>query len=308
MRVSDDLENVGVDPLSYLDLSAPAGSSFGVTNITLRVNGREVEIAHVNGEPGAPVRVRFTDLWKPKEHRAIVTEYDLDPKLAGDGAVGAAADGFYITDPAAFPAWRPPFGVFVKADLRAHVARFPAGQLVAVVDGALVGGIASLILPRSIDALAPHTWIGVTDRGTFERHDPAGETLYLADVYVAARAWGHGVGRALYAELFALCRRLGASRVVGGGRLYSYVDAPAELTAEAYIAGVVRGERRDRVLESQLRAGFQVRGVLREYLHDWRSRHCASLIVWDNPDRETTALAVRPHEAEPGTGNRNREV
>jgi hypothetical protein len=121
MRVSDDLENVGVDPLSYLDLSAPAGSSFGVTNLTLRVNGREVEIARVNGEPGAPVRVRFTDPWKPKEHRAIVTEFDLDPELGGDGAVGASADGFYITDPAAFPAWRPPFGVFVKADLRAHV-------------------------------------------------------------------------------------------------------------------------------------------------------------------------------------------
>jgi GNAT superfamily N-acetyltransferase len=191
--------------------------------------------------------------------------------------------------------------VFAPADLRAHAARFPAGQLVAEADGELVGGIASLILPRSIDALAPHTWIGVTDHGTFERHDPTGDTLYLADIYVAARAWGRGVGRALYAELFALCRRLGTSRVVGGGRLYSYVDAPADLTAEAYIAGVVRGELRDRVLESQLRAGFQVRGVLRGYLHDWRSRHCASLIVWDNPDRELcTTAAAEPTPARHG--------
>jgi Peptidase family M1 domain len=121
IRVSDDLENIGIGPLSYLDVNTPAGSSFAVTNLTSRVNGRAVETVRVNGEPDAPVRVRFTDSWKPKENRTIVTEYDLDPKLVGDGAVSASADDFYITDPDAFPTWRPPFGVFVNADLRAHV-------------------------------------------------------------------------------------------------------------------------------------------------------------------------------------------
>jgi hypothetical protein len=49
------------------------------------------------------------------------------------------------------------------------------------------------------------------------------------------------------------------------------------------------------VLESQLRAGFTVRGVLPGYLHDWRSRHCATLIVWENPNRVTAAATARPH-------------
>jgi GNAT superfamily N-acetyltransferase len=178
--------------------------------------------------------------------------------------------------------------VFDAALLAGHLARFPEGQLVALDGDRAVGGIATLVLPDAINPLAPHTWIGVTDYGTFERHDPAGATLYLADIYVHPDAWGRGVGRALYAALFELCRQRGHARVVGGGRMHSYVDAPADMTPDAYIAEVIAGRRRDRVLESQLRAGFEVRGVLPRYLHDWRSRHHATLIVWDNPDRVRT--------------------
>lgn len=175
--------------------------------------------------------------------------------------------------------------VFTVDQLRAHRERFPEGQIVAIVDGKLVGAITTFIPPKDFDPLSQHTWMGITDAGTFARHDPRGDTLYLADIYVAKVAWGTGVGPALYAELFALCRRLGLANVVGGGRMYSYVDAPADLAPKEYVAQVLRGERKDRVLNSQLRAGFRVRGLLQDYLHDWRSRHWATLIVWDNPDR-----------------------
>ena len=174
--------------------------------------------------------------------------------------------------------------VSTEAQLRAHSAQFPEGQLVAVRDGALVGAITTFIPPRAFDPLQPHTWMGITDAGTLARHDPGGTTLYLADIYVDRAAWGAGVGKALYAALFALCRRLGLANVVGGGRLYDFVDAPAELGVAEYVADVVRGTRRDRVLLSQLRAGFRVHGLIPGYLHDWRSRHWATLIVWDNPE------------------------
>jgi predicted N-acetyltransferase YhbS len=182
--------------------------------------------------------------------------------------------------------------VFAADHLRHHLQRFPAGQLVAEHDGRIVGAIATLIPPRELDVMSQHTWLGITDSGTFERHDPGGNTLYLADVYVHPDAWGLGVGRALYAALFALCRRLGLVNVVGGGRLYDFVDADEQLSPQDYVAQVVRGERRDRVLVSQLRAGFIVRGLLHGYLHDWRSRHVATLIVWDNPDRVSRAPSV----------------
>jgi GNAT superfamily N-acetyltransferase len=184
--------------------------------------------------------------------------------------------------------------VFDEAQLRGHATVFPHGQLVAELDGKIAGAIATMIVPRAIDATQQHTWMGVTDGGTFVRHDPEGDTLYLADVYVAEAAWGRGVGRALYEALFALCRELRLKRVVAGGRLYDYDEWADEMTPHAYVDAVVRGELKDRVLVSQLRAGFSVRGVLTNYLHDWRSRHFASLLVWENSAAtETTAPRSR---------------
>ena len=173
--------------------------------------------------------------------------------------------------------------VFDESQLLGHTTVFPRGQLVAELDGKIAGALATMIVPRAIDPLAQHTWMGVTDGGTFVRHDPEGDTLYLADIYVAESAWGRGVGRALYEALFTLCRELGSKRVVAGGRLYDYDAHAATMSPHAYVDAVVRGELKDRVLISQLRAGFTVRGVLANYLHDWRSRHFASLLVWENP-------------------------
>src|SRR4051812_19160449 len=113
---------------------------------------------------------------------------------------------------------------------------FPEGQILAEPaepPGAPpVGAIATLITPRTMDPLAPHTWYEATDRGRFSNHDPFGHTLYLADVYVDPAAWGKGVGAALYQELFALCRRLALARVVAGGRLWGYPEYAPSLTAE----------------------------------------------------------------------------
>jgi hypothetical protein len=56
------------------------------------------------------------------------------------------------------------------------------------------------------------------------------------------------------------------------------------MTAEAYVASVLRGELLDRVLGSQVKAGFAIRGVLPNYLKDPRSLDCATLLEWVNPE------------------------
>lgn len=179
--------------------------------------------------------------------------------------------------------------VFDDAQMAAHVAVFPEGQIVVESDGVVVGAIATLVLP-SARVLAPHTWIDATSHGTFARHDPASDALYLADVYSDPEARGRGVGRALYDALFSLCRRKRLARVVAGGRLWGYHEVAHEVTPETYVSEVVRGLRHDRVLTPQLRAGFSVRGVLADYLDDWRSGHFASHLVWTNTD----AVSLRP--------------
>jgi GNAT superfamily N-acetyltransferase len=174
--------------------------------------------------------------------------------------------------------------VWSVAQLRLHIARFPEGQIVAELNGTPMGAISTFIVARNRDPLAQHTWLEITDEGTFASHDPQGETLYLADVYVDPEAWGTGVSKSLYAALFALCRRLGRKRVVAGGRLWGYHEYEARMTPEEYVDRVLRGEIRDRVLGSQVRAGFAVRGVLKGYLKDPRSRDYATLLEWVNPE------------------------
>jgi hypothetical protein len=83
--------------------------------------------------------------------------------------------------------------------------------------------------------------------------------------------------------LFDLCRRLKLARVVAGGRLWDYHEHAGVISPEEYVAEVVSGERRDRVLTPQLRAGFSLAGILPGYLEDWRSHDFASHLVWRNP-------------------------
>ena len=177
--------------------------------------------------------------------------------------------------------------VFDASQLRAHGHVFPEGQIVAEESGSIIGAIATLIVGSGA-ALEPHAWTDITSFGTFACHDPRGDTLYLADVYADPAAHGRGVGPALYGALFDLCKRKNLRRVVAGGRLWGYHEVSSQISPSAYVDEVVRGVRKDRVLTSQLRAGFRVRSVLTGYLDDWRSAGFATHLVWDNP-----ALVVR---------------
>jgi ribosomal protein S18 acetylase RimI-like enzyme len=175
-------------------------------------------------------------------------------------------------------------GVVFDADqIAQQIERYQAGQIVATVDGVVVGAIATLLL-RSASVLGSHTWADATGDGTFRTHDPDGDCLYLADIYVDPAARGLGVGGALYDALFTLCRTEKLVRVVAGGRLFGFHEVRDTMTPLAYVDQVVRGARSDKVLSSQLRAGFVVQGILRDYLHDWRSASYATLLTWTNAD------------------------
>jgi hypothetical protein len=173
--------------------------------------------------------------------------------------------------------------VWDEGQIRLHLERFPAGQVVATLDGKPAGAISTFIVPRTRDPLAAHTWLDITDNGTFASHDPGGDTLYLADIYVDPSAWRRSVGSTLYAALRRLCIGQSLRRVVAGGRLWGYHAHADRLTPEEYVDRVKRGELVDRVLGSQLKAGFAVRGILAGYLRDPRSCDYATLLEWVRP-------------------------
>jgi predicted amidohydrolase/GNAT superfamily N-acetyltransferase len=184
--------------------------------------------------------------------------------------------------------------VWKESHLRNHLAVFPEGQIVAESGGQLIGAVASLIVNVGRDPLRPHTYTGMTDGGYFHNHDRQGDTLYGADVYVHPDYRGRGVGAALYEARRHLCRELNLRRILAGGRLWNYSEHASKMSPEEYVAKVEAGELRDLVLSFQLREGFAVRGVLKNYLNDPKSLNSASLVEWLNPDYKPPEAATEP--------------
>lgn len=184
----------------------------------------------------------------------------------------------------AYPSMAEENVVWGEAHLLSHLRMFPEGQFVAESDGRIIGAAASLIVELGKDPLRQHTWSGITDSGFFTNHDPSGDSLYGADVCVHPDARGLGVGALLYEARRQLCKKLNLRRIVAGGRLWNYCDHDQEMSAAEYAHRVADGELQDLVLSFQLREGFELRGVMANYLSDPRSRNWASLIEWLNPE------------------------
>ena len=194
---------------------------------------------------------------------------------------------------AAYPVLAGENVVWGETHLLSHLRVFPQGQLVAEAKGKIVGAVSSLIVNLGSEPLRHHTWAGITDSGYFTNHDPQGDTLYGADVYVHPDARGLGVGNALYEARRALCRKLNLRRILAGGRLWNYEEHADKMSPQEYAQRVAAGEFRDLVLSFQLREGFQLRGVMPNYLRDPKSHNHASLIEWLNPDYKPRPAGAR---------------
>lgn len=168
--------------------------------------------------------------------------------------------------------------------LRQQVEMFPDGQLMAELDGDVVGCASSLVV-RWDEWAESHTWEEITSDGTFGNHDPDGRTLYGAEVFVGPQARGSGVGHLLYEGRRDVCRRFNLKRIIACGRMPGYQQHASEMSAEFYARKVVWGDLFDPVLSFQLREGFSYCGVVPGYIpDDIESGGYASIIVWLNPD------------------------
>lgn len=183
-----------------------------------------------------------------------------------------------------FPSMAEQNVVWNRGQLANHLRLFPEGQIVVEVGGDVVGAIASLIVRLGADDYRAHTYSGITDGGYFHNHDPQGDSLYGADVYVHPEARGMSIGHHLYEARRQLCCALNLRRIIAGGRIHGYAEYAAKMTPEQYVRKVETGELTDMVLSFQLREGFVVRSMLRNYIRDPQSKNHATFIEWLNPD------------------------
>ena len=166
--------------------------------------------------------------------------------------------------------------------LRSHITHFPEGALCIEVAGEMAGSMTSLIV--DFDPHHPdHTWEDITDNGYIRTHMPKGNTLYIVDISVRPQFRKLGLGKWLMLSMYEVVIQLGLERLLGGGRMPGYNLYANDMTPEAYLAAIVKGNLKDPVITFLLRCGRTPLQVVPHYLNDEESCHFGALMEWKNP-------------------------
>jgi len=183
---------------------------------------------------------------------------------------------------------------YSEAQIRAPMLNFPEGQYVALYQGKVVGYCATFRISGEI-ALAPHTWKEITGGGFASRHDPEGDYLYGMEICVDPELRGLRIGQRLYNERKKLCRYHRMKGIVFAGRIPGLQKRLEEVgSAENYVKMVQKKKILDPVLSFQIRNGFEVIGILKDYLMiDHASLGYAVHLVWKNPQVEAKTAGVK---------------
>jgi ribosomal protein S18 acetylase RimI-like enzyme len=169
-----------------------------------------------------------------------------------------------------------------EAQIKELLRIFPAGQLVIVVDGKVVGSALSLIVKDDL-VDKNHDYKSITGNFTFSTHTDKGEILYGIDIFIHPQFRGLRLGRRLYDSRKELCEQLNLKSIVFAGRIPNYGKYAQELTPKAYIEKIRKKELHDPVLSFQLSNDFHVMRVMKNYLTgDVSSKEFAVLLEWNN--------------------------
>ncbi len=168
--------------------------------------------------------------------------------------------------------------------LRGQINNFPEGHFVAVLGEKIVGYCATIRISGD-KALKPHTWKEITGGGFGTTHETDGDYLYGYEVCVDPEVRGYRIGQRLYNERKKLCQYMRLRGIVFAGRLPNLKKKIKEVkTPENYIDSVKNRKIKDSVLGFQLRNGFEIIGIFRNYLPiDEASLGYAVHMVWKNP-------------------------
>lgn len=171
---------------------------------------------------------------------------------------------------------------WTHAQIEKLISIFPEGQIVTVVDDKIVGCALSIIVDYEM-VKGDHTYAKVTGNETFNTHDPKGNILYGIEVFIHPEYRGLRLARRMYEYRKELCEKLNLKAIMFGGRIPNYYKYADTMRPKEYIEKVRSREIYDPVLTFQLSNDFHVRRVMRNYLpNDEESKHCATLLQWDN--------------------------
>ncbi len=173
-------------------------------------------------------------------------------------------------------------GSYTKKEFAVQLSKFPEGQICIEDNGRVLAAAFSIIVKYSKYG-DKHSYAEITANGTFDSHDPDGDTLYGTDIFVHPEHQGLRLGRRLYDARKELCENLNLRSIIAGGRIPGYKEYSDEYSPREYIDMVKSREVYDKILSFQLANDFHVRKIITNYLpEDLESQSYATLIEWIN--------------------------
>lgn len=183
---------------------------------------------------------------------------------------------------AAYPDYPEDGGHYNARKYQMQYEAFPEGQLLAEIDGQVVGYATSLIV--QLDSGDKYAYSEITGDGSFSTHTPGGDTLYGADIAVHPDFRGRGISKRLYKRRKKLIKRYNLRRMVAHGRLPGYNEYAGILTAQEYVDAVKQGKLQDPALNAHLQAGYDVKQILLDFVWDDASLNYSTFLEMPNPD------------------------
>jgi predicted amidohydrolase len=176
-------------------------------------------------------------------------------------------------------------GTYKKEMIRGQISNFPEGCFVVLLRGKIIAYSASLMISEK-KALSQHTWSEITAGGYGSTHDWDGEYLYGYETCVDPQVRGFRIGQRIYNARKRLVNFYKLKGIVFGGRIPNFHKKQKKVKdVKDYIKKVESKKIQDPTLGFHLRRGFQVEGVLENYLpSDKESMGYAVHLKWDNPE------------------------
>lgn len=160
-----------------------------------------------------------------------------------------------------------------------HIEIFPEGQFVVADDKNIVGATTTMRYHYNEEDNEHHTFFEIMGGGWLSTHNPDGEWLYGLDVSVHPDYRGKGLAKALYRARHNTCKRLGLKGQMTVGMLNGFYKFKNEMGIETYFEKVKAKEIFDPTVSVQQKIGFEIKGLMKDYLNDPTCGNAGAVIV-----------------------------
>lgn len=160
-----------------------------------------------------------------------------------------------------------------------HLEIFPEGQYV-ITDGlSVIASTSTMRYNYDPADTTHHTFFETMGGGWLTTHVPNGNWLYGLDMGVHPAYRGKGLAKVLYRARQHTCLELNLKGQMMVGMLNGYLHHSESLSIDAYYDKIVSGELFDPTVSVQIKIGFEIQKLMKEYLSDPTCGNAGALLM-----------------------------